>query len=94
MSIMAPARDRWHRLIKATVLSAVLAATGFCGAAGAQVWPTKPIRIITSTSPGGVTDLISRTVGQLLSDALGQNVFIENRPGAGTFIGMAACARA
>lgn len=91
---MAFAPDRWHRRVKATLLAAVLAASGLCGSAGAQVWPTKPIRIITSTSPGGVTDLISRTVGQLLTDALGQNVVIENRPGAGTFIGMAACARA
>ncbi|MBP7565815.1 MAG: tripartite tricarboxylate transporter substrate binding protein [Burkholderiaceae bacterium] len=60
----------------------------------ADTFPAKPIRIIASTSPGGMTDLLSRTVAKLMGDALGQSVVVENRPGAGTLIGMTACARA
>ena len=85
----------WSRRLASHLgLGVVLAATLVCHPAKAQVWPSKPVRIITSTSPGGVTDLISRAIGQLLTEALGQNVVVENRPGAGTFIGMTACARA
>jgi len=73
---------------------ALAALTFQTGAAHADTFPSKPIRIIVSTSPGGLTDLLSRTVGKLMSDALGQQVVIENRPGAGTLIGMTACARA
>ena len=54
-----------------------LAALSFhTGAARADTFPSKPIRIIVSTSPGGLTDLLSRTVGKLMSDALGQQVVI------------------
>ena len=59
----------------------------------AQAFPAKPIRIIVSTSPGGLTDLISRNSGQSVSEAVGQPVVIEYRPGAGTFIGISACAK-
>lgn len=62
--------------------------------ARADTFPAKPIRLIVSTSPGGLTDLVARTVGKLMSDGLGQSVVIDNRPGAGTLIGMSACARA
>jgi tripartite-type tricarboxylate transporter receptor subunit TctC len=64
------------------------------GPGGADTFPAKPIRLIVSTSPGGLTDLVARTVGKLMGDALGQSVVIDNRPGAGTLIGMSACARA
>lgn len=64
------------------------------GAAPAQTFPAKPIRIIASTSPGGVTDLLARTIAQLIGDSMGGSVVVENRPGAGTLIGMTACARA
>jgi tripartite-type tricarboxylate transporter receptor subunit TctC len=64
------------------------------GSARADTFPAKPIRIIASTSPGGMTDLLARTVGKLMGDSLGQPVLVDNRPGAGTLIGMTACARA
>jgi len=64
------------------------------GPAGADTFPSKPIRLIVSTSPGGLTDLVARTVGKLMGDGLGQSVVIDNRPGAGTLIGMSACAKA
>ena len=64
------------------------------GPACADTFPTRPIRLIVSTSPGGLTDLVARTVGKLIGDGLGQSVVIDNRPGAGTLIGMSACAKA
>ena len=78
------------------VLSALLAASLLAQAALAQTdtFPAKPIRIIASTSPGGLTDLLARNLARLMSDSLGQQVVVENRPGAGTLIGTSACARA
>ncbi|QHE86901.1 Bug family tripartite tricarboxylate transporter substrate binding protein [Hydrogenophaga sp. BPS33] len=64
------------------------------GAAQADNFPSKPIRVIVSTSPGGLTDLVARTVGKLMGEGLGQSLVIDNRPGAGTLIGMSACAKA
>ena len=58
-----------------------------------QAFPSKPIRIIVSTSPGGITDLLARNSGQAVSESIGQPVLVEYRPGAGTFIGMSACAK-
>ncbi|HSB21777.1 MAG TPA: tripartite tricarboxylate transporter substrate binding protein [Burkholderiaceae bacterium] len=65
----------------------VLLATGLSAAVGpaaAQTYPSKPIRMIVGYSPGGAVDLIARTLGQQLSNALGQPVIVENKPGAGT----------
>jgi tripartite-type tricarboxylate transporter receptor subunit TctC len=64
------------------------------GAATAQTWPAKPIRIIVSFPPGGATDIFSRATGAEMTKSLGQQVVIENRPGAGTTIAAELVARA
>jgi tripartite-type tricarboxylate transporter receptor subunit TctC len=62
--------------------------------ASAQEWPTKPVRFIVPYPPGGGTDVISRIVQPRLSEALGQQVIIENRGGAGGALGTAEAAKA
>lgn len=62
-------------------------ATAYALAAGAQNYPTKPVRIVVPFPAGGGVDLTARTVGQKLTDYLGQQVVIDNRAGAAGTIG-------
>ena len=61
--------------------------------AHAQTFPSKPIRIIAPFPPGAGTDTLARTLSGPLSKALGQNIIVENRPGAGTVVGTEVAAR-
>src|ERR1700693_3045725 len=60
----------------------------------AQTYPTRPVRLVVGYAAGGGTDIAARLIGQWLSELLGQQIIIENRPGAGTNIGTEAVVRA
>jgi tripartite-type tricarboxylate transporter receptor subunit TctC len=64
------------------------------GAASAQTYPARPVRIVIGYTPGGSADLTARLMGQWLSEKLGQSFVIENRPGGGTNIATEAVVRA
>ncbi len=78
------------RLSAAALLAAVCIAPG---ASIAQTYPSKPIRMIVPYPPGGPTDILARAVGQHLTEALGQQIVIDNRPGAAGHIGTAYAAK-
>ena len=80
------------------IASAALAATVFslalCGAAGAQPYPAQPLRLVVPVAAGGPTDILTRAVSPRFGEALGQQVIIENRPGAGGTIATELVAKA
>ena len=81
-----------RRLIELSAASAM--ASGVTGrGAHAQAWPNRIIRLIAPFPAGGGTDIVSRIVAARLSELLGQQVIIDNRPGAGSNIGIEAAAR-
>ncbi len=79
--------------MKKLVLGALLAAC-LPSTLLAQTWPAKPLRFIVPFPPGGGNDTIARLMAQKLSAPLGQQVIVDNRPGAGGTIGAEAAARA
>jgi tripartite-type tricarboxylate transporter receptor subunit TctC len=86
---MKPARRRFLRL---TASACVLPA--LTRVVGAQAYPNRPVRLIVPFGPGGGTDVAGRLIGQWLSERLGQQFVIENRPGAGGNLGTEAVVRA
>lgn len=80
-----------HRLL---AVSAAVCSLAAAPCAFAQEWPAKPIRLIVSFAPGGLTDLIARAMQPKLAEGLGQPVIIENRPGAGGTVAEGLLARA
>jgi tripartite-type tricarboxylate transporter receptor subunit TctC len=81
------------RLGQAALL-ALAVGTGVIDGAAAQPYPAKPIKMISPFSSGSPADALGRLIGQKLSERLGQNVAIENRPGAGTTLATRAAAAA
>jgi tripartite-type tricarboxylate transporter receptor subunit TctC len=73
-----------------TLLFAVLAAPLI---ALAQAWPAKPIRLVVPYPPGGSTDLLARSIGVKVGEALGQQILVDNRAGAGGMLGSDIVAR-
>ena len=71
----------------------LLGASLLAGSAWAQAWPTKPIKIILPFAAGGGGDTVMRPISQKLAEALGQQVVLENIPGAGGALGMRAAIR-
>jgi tripartite-type tricarboxylate transporter receptor subunit TctC len=74
------ARNLWFAVAAAIALLAPMQA-------GAQAWPSKPLRLIVPFSAGGSTDTVARIIGEKLSPRLGQPVVVDNRVGAGGAIG-------
>jgi tripartite-type tricarboxylate transporter receptor subunit TctC len=83
--------SRRHLLLAVALAAGALAASP---AAFAQAWPARPITMVVPFPPGGPTDLVARVLAQKLGEQLGQNVVIDNRPGANGNIAGAAVARA
>lgn len=75
-------------------LALALIALALAGAAQAQQWPSKPIRLVVPFSAGGANDLLGRAAAEGASKALGQSVVVDNRPGAGAVLGSEIVAHA
>ena len=75
------------------IAAAILAAV-FPGSAYTQSYPSRPIRLVVPTVPGGAVDIVARVVGERLTGALGQQVIVDNRPGGDGTIGLDAVAKA
>src|SRR5438094_7397906 len=79
------------RVLQCSMVAAWLALS--CGSGWAQDYPTRPVKIIVPFAAGGPADVYARFLGQRLSDALGQPLVVEDRPGAGSLIGTDAVAK-
>jgi tripartite-type tricarboxylate transporter receptor subunit TctC len=74
-----------RRLLR--VAAAGVALPALARIAGAQTYPAHPVRIIVGFAAGSTTDILARLIGQWLSQRLGQQFIVENRPGAGGNVG-------
>src|SRR4029079_15640260 len=76
------------------ILLALSALVGLTAAGHAQSWPSKPVRVIVPITAGSAIDIVARATAQHLAKESGQPVVVQNRPGAGPTIGIAAAAGA
>src|ERR1700757_447267 len=74
-------------------LVGALAAALVAATAGAQTWPSRPVRVIVNVAPGGVADVTARVLGARLGETLGQAFVVENRAGGDGYIGFQEVAR-
>ncbi|NQW79767.1 MAG: tripartite tricarboxylate transporter substrate binding protein [Polaromonas sp.] len=79
--------------LRVAVSSLILAAAAIAGPAHAE-YPDRNIQLVLSFPPAGASDILARSIGQKMSEALGQTVVIENKPGAGGVIGLTYAAKA
>jgi tripartite-type tricarboxylate transporter receptor subunit TctC len=84
---------RFNRAILAAVFALAIAAS-VQAQAQPSAWPTRPIRLIVPTGPGLGTDIMARLLADGVSRALGQQIYVENLPGASGIVGAQAAARA
>src|SRR5690242_15228067 len=81
-----------RRLLQLAATAAALAASG--RTVRAQSYPSRPVRLIVGLAAGGGNDIVARLIGQWLSERLGQQFVVENRPGAGSNLGTEVVVRA
>ena len=88
--------SNWIRTVQRRALPALALLLGcaLAATAQAQAWPTRPVKLIVPYPAGGNSDIIGRLIADKLSQALGQSVVVDNRPGAGAMIGAQAAAKA
>ena len=79
---------------KAGLIAAAILVTGIAPAQGAESYPARAVRMVVGFPPGGTTDIMGRIAAQKLSDTFGQQVIVDNRPGAGGNIATELVARA
>ena len=79
--------------LRSTTLAALLLAATSTAALSAESWPSRSIRFIVPYPPGGPTDLMARSMSGRLTEALGQTVVVDNRPGAGGNVGAEVAAK-
>ena len=87
-----PASSGRRTIIRA--LGGLAAAAAVAPAAAQDTFPSRPIRIIVPLAPGGITDVMARSIGKVLGEQVGQSVIVENRPGGGSVIGTEAGVKA
>ena len=80
-------------IIRASLGSIAVAATGGVGPAWAADWPTKAVKVVVPYGPGSATDLVPRTVFDAVATNVKQNIIIENRPAGGTTVGTSSVAK-
>src|ERR1700750_90473 len=74
-------------------LVAALALCALADAASAESYPSRPVRVVVAAPPGGLTDIVARSVSQFMQEKLGQPFVVENVSGASSTIGAAQVAR-
>ena len=82
------------RVLRRALASIVTALLVVAPSASAQIWPSKPVKLIVGFGPGGVADITARVVAQKLAQDLGQPFVVDNRPGAGGIVAADAVAKA
>ena len=91
---MSATKSASRRQFSKMLAVAALAAIGCVAPVHAQTYPTKPVTLVVPYPAGGANDMLGRLIGQKLSESLGQQLIIDNRPGAGTLIGASIVAKA